>query len=165
VGKDKNGIVRSFQRERKPDPDVVPIAQHDLRDKLIGLSLPGAPWHVRDGAPEGVDLIAEFRVDDPLWLEVFRSAGSIRTFKTFMRFDSEKREVRAQDREIQWTSDSSSDFFGPAKTNTSGNLRKTSIVTVDGQKYRFDTNDIKNPIKSTVTAAGWTYRAVVFGKV
>ena len=31
--------------------------------------------------------------------------------------------------------------------------------------YRFDTREIKNPIQDAVTASGWTYKGVAFGKL
>jgi hypothetical protein len=31
--------------------------------------------------------------------------------------------------------------------------------------YRFDTREIKKPIQDAVTACGWTYKGVAFGKL
>ncbi|TMG92038.1 MAG: hypothetical protein E6H73_12130 [Betaproteobacteria bacterium] len=32
-------------------------------------------------------------------------------------------------------------------------------------KYRFETGEIKKPIQEAVTACGWIYKGVVFGKL
>jgi hypothetical protein len=32
-------------------------------------------------------------------------------------------------------------------------------------RYRFNSNEVKKPLKQAVTDAGWTYRAVPFGKL
>jgi hypothetical protein len=31
--------------------------------------------------------------------------------------------------------------------------------------YRFNTNEIKKPIQEAVTACGWTYKGIAFGKL
>ena len=32
-------------------------------------------------------------------------------------------------------------------------------------KYRFNTNEIKKPIQEAVSACGWSYKGVAFGKL
>lgn len=46
-----------------------------LREALLGLNRDSAPWQVRDGAPEGVDLVAEWKIVDARWYEIFAKAS------------------------------------------------------------------------------------------
>ena len=59
----------------------------DLRKRLLGLNRKTAPWTVRDGKPEGVDLVAEWRIVDAEWYEIFAKAGIQRVFKVLIKFD------------------------------------------------------------------------------
>src|SRR5262245_543390 len=72
-----------------------------LRDALLALNRTSAPFHVRDGAAEGVDLVAEWKIVDAQWYEIFAKASLQKVFKILMKFDEEKGEVRAVDQE--WT--------------------------------------------------------------
>ena len=44
-----------------PDKGVTRIAGPELKTRLLALNRATAPWQVRDGAAEGVDLVAEAR--------------------------------------------------------------------------------------------------------
>ena len=75
-----------------------------LRDSLLSINRDTAPYLVRDGALEGVDIVAEWKIVDAQWYEVFAKAGIERLFKVLMRFDETKAEVRAVDQEwsVEW---------------------------------------------------------------
>jgi hypothetical protein len=63
-----------------------------------------APFKVRDGKKEGVDLVAEWRIVEARWYEIFAKAGIQRVFKVLMKFDPKTHQVRALDQEweVEW---------------------------------------------------------------
>ena len=72
-----------------------------LRTALLALNRDTAPWQVRDGATEGADLVAEWKIVDVRWYEIFAKASLTKVFKVLMKLDEAKHEVRAVDQE--WT--------------------------------------------------------------
>ncbi|PQM47541.1 hypothetical protein [Mycobacterium talmoniae] len=54
---------------RRPDPGVPAAPPEHLRAVLLALNRPGQRWTIRDGAPEGVDLVAEWQIVDANWQE------------------------------------------------------------------------------------------------
>jgi hypothetical protein len=160
------GFFDRLSGTQKPDPDVIPVGELELRDRLLRLNNSAIAWRVRDGSPEGVDLIAEWNGDDPAWRRLFDGVGLNLTFQVHMRFDAAKVELRVQDKMVDWTRDS--DFNSPNRwieTHESGNLRIETSGDVDGTKYTFNTVEMKDAIKATVTSSGWTHRAVTMRKV
>jgi hypothetical protein len=85
---------------KRPAAGVAPTGAGALRDALLSINRPTAPFIVRDGAPEQCDLAAEWRIVDAAWYEIFAKAGLRRVFKVLMRLDAGRHEVRAVDREF-----------------------------------------------------------------
>jgi len=52
----------------------------ELRTRLLAVNRDTAPFTVRDGAPEGVDLVAEWKIVDAQWYEIFAKASLERSF-------------------------------------------------------------------------------------
>jgi hypothetical protein len=169
------GLRDRLTGKRKPDSDVPAMAPQDMRHTLLSLNRESAPWQVRDGTPEGVDLVAEWKIVDASWYEIFAKANLERTFKILMRLDGENREVRAVDQEwsVSWKvgapslSLDASRFRGRQWEMSFGS---GYAFTEQGQygevyKYRFNTGELKTPLKEAVTGAGWTYRPISFGKL
>ena len=169
------GLLDRLTGTRKPDPGVPAVPPEQLRTILLGLNRPSAPWQVRDGAPEGVDLVAEWKIVDARWYEVFAKAGLARTFAVLLRIDPAAAEVRAADREwaIAWRAGvpslslQASGFRGQKTELSFGTAYAFTEQGPYGQvyRYRFDTGELKKPLKDAVAGAGWTYRAVAFGKL
>jgi hypothetical protein len=150
----------------RPDPDVSPVDPGELYVRLMRLNQPKSAWHVRDGAPEKVDVVAEWKTTDRYWQPVFTEVGVNKTFTTHLRFHSDRHEVRSRDR--CYTSGWYPDGDGNSSYREgweSGQLHERAQGKVNGQHYQFDTADFKNVLKETVTAAGWTYRAIVMRKL
>jgi len=80
---------------KRPAAGVAPKSATEVRSALLAVSRPTAPFVVRDGAPERVDLVAEWRIVDASWYEIFAKAGLKKVFKILMRLDPQKHEVRA----------------------------------------------------------------------
>jgi outer membrane protein TolC len=158
---------------KRPEDGAAICAPDDLRSRLLRLNRPTAPWRVVDGTGEGVDLIAEWKIVDAQWFEIFAKAGLERAFSIVLRIDPEAREVRAQDREYQisweagvptlafsgqWSRGQTHSFATGAAYGFTETLAPGKIY-----QYRFATEEIKSPIQEAVTGCGWTYKGVVFG--
>ena len=72
---------------------------------LMALNRATAPYRLIDGREEGVDLIAEWKIVDAQWYEIFAKAGLKKVFRITMKLDPERNQVRAVDREytVEWT--------------------------------------------------------------
>jgi hypothetical protein len=75
-----------------------------LKAALMAVNRKSAPFKVRSGKAEEVDLVAEWKIVDAQWYEIFAKAGIKRVFTVLMKFDEAKGEVRAVDREyeVEW---------------------------------------------------------------
>jgi hypothetical protein len=160
---------------KRPASGTPVLSAAQVVERLLALNRPTAPWTVIDGRSEGVDLIAEWRIVDARWYEIFAKAGLEKVFRIHLKLDEGEKQVRAQDREVEisWTagvptlSFSKSTFKGQSTSVQFGaSYGFTEDLGIGQQyKYRFVTEEIKGPIQEAVTAAGWVYKGVVFGKL
>ena len=147
----------------------------ELRTRLLAVNRDTAPFTVRDGAPEGVDLVAEWKIVDASWYEIFAKAGLEKVFKVLMKFDEANGEVRAVDQEweVEWRAGvpslslAASGFRGQKKEISFGTAYAFREDLSYGQvyEYRFNTKELKNPLIEAAQQAGWGWRGVAFGKL
>lgn len=69
-------------------------------DRIMALNRPSAPYQIIDGKAKGVDLIAEWKIVDAQWYEIFAKANLTKVFRIYLKFDPGKREVRTMDEEL-----------------------------------------------------------------
>jgi hypothetical protein len=169
---------------KKIEPSSVPAHPQEtgkvqyeniLRDMLIALNRPTAPYRIIDGATENVDLIAEWKIVDAQWYEIFAKAKLTKVFRIYMKLDADHNELRAQDHEytVQWSAGVpklslvASAFRGQMTSVEFGAGYAFTETLSPGQvyKYRFNTNEIKKPIQGVIAACGWRYKGVAFGKL
>ena len=165
-------FLTSTKRPASGTP-VLPARQ--VIERLIALNRPTAPWGVVDGRSEGVDLIAEWKIVDARWYEIFAKAGLSKVFRIYLKLDEAKKQVRAQDLayEVSWRagiptlSAAASAFSGQVKSVEFGaSYGFTEDLTIGEQyRYRFATGEIKKPVQDAVTGCGWVYKGVVFGSL
>lgn len=147
-----------------------------VRAALLAVNRDTAPFTVRAGAPEGVDLVAEWKIVDARWYEVFASAGLEKVFKVLMRFDPAAGEVRAVDQEwaVAWRAgvphlSLSAEAFRGQKVEmsfgTAYAFREEDLTYGKVYEYRFNTKELKAPLIEAAQAAGWGWKAVAFGKL
>ncbi len=146
-----------------------------LRDALLSLNRDSAPWQVRDGAPEGVDLVAEWKIVDARWYEIFAKASLARVFKVLLKLDEEKGEVRSVDQEwtVEWRAGvptlslAASAFRGQKVEMSFGTAFAFKEDLSFGQvyEYHFKTSEIKTPLQDAAAKAGWGWKGVAFGKL
>lgn len=169
------GLFDWFTGTKRPEDGVVPRSPQEVHQALLALNRTTAPFVVRDGTPEGVDLVAEWRIVDARWYEVFAKAGLTKVFKVLMRIDAHACEVRSTDQEwsVEWN------FGVPSLFLTATAFRGQSKQVQFGQgyafteygeygqvyHYHFSTGELKPPLRGAVVGSGWTWRGVVFGKL
>ena len=134
-----------------------------------------APYQIIDGKAENVDLIAEWKITDARWYEIFGKANLTKVFRIYMKLDPARKEIRAMDREytLQWRAGVPSlsveaGFFKGQKSSISFGTGYAFTETLSpGQvyKYKFNTNELKKPIQDAAATSGWTYKPVAFGKL
>src|ERR1700674_5462403 len=90
---------------KRPLAGTAVLSADEVRKRLLSVNRPTAPYRVIDGASQGVDVIAEWKIVDASWHEIFAKAGLTKTFRIFMKFHPEDHEVRAVDREhtVSWS--------------------------------------------------------------
>ena len=161
--------------KKKPEKNTPVLTVEEVRQHLLGLNRETAPYQIRDGSAEGVDLIAEWKIVDTRWYEIFAKANLTNVFRIYMKFDEAKQEVRAKDEEytVEWRagvpslSVAASKFSGQKTSIEFGTAYAFTEELKPGQvyNYRFNTNEIKKPIQEAVTDCGWKYKGVAFGKL
>ena len=146
-----------------------------LKAGLMAVNRKSAPFKVRSGKDEDVDLVAEWKIIDAQWTEVFAQAGIKRVFTVLMKFDDAKGEVRAVDREYEVEWRAGEPVLSLKGSAFRGRKWEKSFETVyafreDGSlgkiyDYRFDTSEIHKPLIAAAHKAGWGWRSVAFAKL
>lgn len=169
------GLFDWLTGSRAAPPGVERQPASELRTRLLAVNRDTAPFVVRDGAPEGVDLVAEWKIVDARWYEIFAKAGLERAFKVLMRFDEAKGEVRAVDQEweVEWRAGvpslslTAQAFRGQKMEMSFGTAYAFREDLSYGKvyDYRFATKELKAPLIEAAQAAGWGWKGVTFGKL
>src|ERR1700760_222977 len=118
---------------REGDPDVVPVPEAELRAALLALG--GDDWSVGDGADHHCDLLAAWGISRSAPRPAFGHLKS--SFKVRMKFHEAEHEVH-------YNETSSSSGWGT------------------GPNYSFNSSDVTNPLRDTVTSHGWTWKFTLF---
>ena len=160
---------------KKPSTNIPALPADELKTRLLGLNRPTAPYRILDGQMKSVDLIAEWKILEPEWYKIFEDANLIKVFCIYMKFDTGKNELRAQDHEysIIWSAGvpqlslEVSAFKGQATSIQFGTGYVFTETLKPGQvyKYKFNTNELKKPIQDLCDSCGWSYKGVSFGKL
>jgi hypothetical protein len=169
------GLFDIFTGSKGPAPGVARKSAADLRAALLGLNRDGSPWQVRDGAPENCDLVAEWKIVDARWYEIFAKASLSKVFKVLMKLDEAKGEVRSVDQEftVEWragvpTLAASVEAFRGQKMEMSFGTAvafREDLSYGKVYEYRFATREMKEPLQEVVTQSGWGWKGVAFGKL
>ena len=169
------GLFDFITGSKSPAPGVTKQPAATLRSALLALNRDTAPWQVRDGAPEGVDLVAEWKIVDAQWYEIFAKAGVQRLFKVLMKFDEARGVVRSSDQEweVEWRAGVPDlTLAGSAFRGQQWEMSFESVYAFreDGSwgeiySYRFNTGEIKGPLHKAAAEAGWGWKGVAFGKL
>lgn len=158
------GLLDMFTGSKGPAAGAAKIPASGLRTALLALNRDTSPWIVRDGAPENCDLVAEWKIVDARWYEIFAKASLSKVFKVLMKLDEAKGEVRSVDHEftVEWRAGvpvlaASVEAFRGQKTEISfGAAYGFTETLAPGQiyNYRFATKEMKEPLQNVVTQSG-----------
>ncbi|MDQ1047884.1 hypothetical protein [Streptomyces sp. V4I2] len=169
------GLLDKLTGTKHPDEGVVPRSAEEVRTALLGLDRPDAPYVIRDGAPEGADLVAEWRVRDPAWENFFVRSQLSRAVRIRMRLVQDGHQVRALEEGWEVTRVGNPPRLAISKQYTRGPDRTVSrrytVQRGDSggleatETFRFDSGELRNPLRDAVLTSGWTWRSVVFGKL
>ena len=162
------GIVRAKE-------GVVPLPKAAVKEKLLGLNQNELPFMMSEGGE--IDLMAEWKIVDAAWYEIFAKAKLEKTHKIWLSLDEATQTVKVLEESytVNWRagvpniSFSAEKFQGRSIGNKSfgvGYAFQGADPLKYGQvyNYRFDVSEMKNPIIEIVTAAGWDYVPVVSKK-
>lgn len=169
------GLFDKLTGTRRPADDVSPASADEVRAALLGLNRDDVPYVIDDGASEDADLVAQWRLAEPAWQAVFVTSRLSRAVRVRMRLDEEKHEVRALEEQWEVTrvgdpprlAVSSEYSRGPDRTVS----RHWTVERGDSgrhgvtETFRFDSADLRNPLRDTVLKSGWTWHGVVFGSL
>ncbi len=160
---------------KKPDKNAAILTAQDVRDRILALNRDSAPYRIIDGSSANVDLIAEWKIVEAQWYEIFAKANLTKVFRIYLKLDPAKHEVRAKDEEytLEWRAGipslslAASKFQGQMTSVEFGTAYAFTEELAPGQvyKYRFNTNELKKPIQEAAAACGWGYKGIAFGKL
>ncbi|GAA2640228.1 hypothetical protein [Streptomyces axinellae] len=166
------GLFDKLNGTRRPSSGIPPQPAEDLKTTLLGLNGPDVPYVVRYGAQEDAHLVAEWRLMEPEWQGFFASRQLSRRIRIRMRLYPADHEVRALDEQwkIQWVEGVPvSKEYGRGPVNQKSwqwtvGRGKDGGLEVE-ETFRFDSSELKNPLRDTVLKSGWTWRGVTLGKL
>ncbi|MBY6414243.1 hypothetical protein HQ346_21330 [Rhodococcus sp. BP-252] len=169
------GLFDMFTGTKRPSADIPARRPDEVYAALMAVNRPSAPFVIRDGSAEGVDLVAEWRIVDARWYEIFAKASLSKVFRILLKLDPATDEVRGVDEEwaVEWRAGvpsltaSAEKFRGQKSSVQFGTAYAFTEQLEYGQvyNYRFSTGELKKPIQDAVLACGWTYKGVAFGKL
>ena len=169
------GFFDKLKGIKEPQEGVAPVPPEELHRRLLGLNNDQIPFVVTPaGGGEQGDLIAEWKIVDAHWVEIFGKAGIEKSHRIYMTLDPADTAVRVLEEswDVQWRagvpemSVSAEAFRGRtlgAKSFGTGYGFKGVNPLDYGQvyEYRFDVSEMKDPIGEVVTGSGWTFRPVM----
>jgi hypothetical protein len=185
------GFFDAFTSTKRPPRSIPILPEEELRSRLISINRDSAPFQIVDGKDKNVDFIAEWKLRNPKWARVFSDAGVQEAVRIYLRLVPEKQEVRASDRsyKVSWKSTVEARIekeFGQGSEATieatlleisskkgqefswKGSSQPAYVETLesgDQRFYQFTPQELKQQIQELVTACGWTYKGVTFGKL
>lgn len=159
----------------RPAPGVSAIATVELVRRLTALNAPGLPWLVRRG-PEA-DLVVEWKYADATWWGLLAKSGVRKAYRLRLYFDEAAHRCGALDEfgEVDWSAGllaaprihySRTFFRGVQLVRKEGGVAYGFKTPTGGLAkvldYKFDIDELKQPVIDTVTASGWTYQPILW---
>lgn len=169
------GLFSKLKGIKEPQEGVAPVPPEELKHKLLALNDGQVPFAVTDG-PGGKDgdVVAEWKIVDAQWYEIFAKAGLKKTHRVYVTLDPATAEARVLEEswDVEWSAGVpqlkvtaeafrgrtiGSKSFGTAYAFKGVNPLDYGQV----YKYRFDVSEMKDPIAAVITGAGWSFRPVI----
>lgn len=172
------GLFDLFTGRRAPAPGTARLSEGELRAALLSLDRDTSPVVVRPAreGEEGADLVAEWRIADARWYEIFAKAGLSKVAQALLRLDDARSEVRAVQRDwtVEWragvpTLGASAEAFRGRKVEVSWGkgwaFREEDLRFGKVYDWTFDTRALLGPLRGAVASGGWAWRPVAFGRL
>ncbi len=169
------GLFDIFTGVKRPKPGVAPVSAEEMRAAIMAVNRDTAPFQITPCSDGSCDFVAEWRIVDAKWYEIFAKAGLKKVFRVKMRLDEANHELRAVDEEytVEWRAGvphlslAASGFRGQKSEVSFGTAYAFTEELRPGQvyKYRFNSSELKKPLQEAVTGAGWSWRPVAFGRL
>jgi hypothetical protein len=169
------GLLDFLKGIKKPDPSTPVLPKDNVKQNILAINRDTAPFQIRSGEDEGVDLIAEWKIVDAKWMEIFAKAGIKEVFKILIVLDDAQKEARMVDKAygVAWRAGvasltaSASAFRGQKMEISGGTAYAFTEEFKPGQvyNYRFNTGEMKKPLDQAILDSGWTVKKVAFGKL
>ncbi len=159
---------------------TVRISTEELKARLLSLNDDKLPFVVMEDSRNPDRLVALWKIADEKWIHLFVARGLRIQYELRMRIDKDRGRVLAQDnlRRFEYTSGLGGggvrfsrrfSFFKGIQLFQYERGAQYGIIHKDGQlkidyayDYKYNLNEVKNPIIEIVTSAGWEYRPVIF---
>jgi hypothetical protein len=102
---------------KEPAKGVAAVPAAELKAALLAVNRSTPPFVVREDASGPADLVAEWRIVDATWYEIFGRAKLTRVAKVLMRIDDAAKEVRSVDQmwSVEWRAGVPSTAFLPRR--------------------------------------------------
>ncbi|NQV11740.1 hypothetical protein HQ524_00090 [Candidatus Uhrbacteria bacterium] len=156
----------------KPPRGVEPVAESELRKRLMDINNLDVPFTVRKDLHDGI--IVTWNIVDEKWGEVL-AAYSINMVQSIrLRIDEKDHTVLAQDQSVSrkkainllsGEASFSMSFFKGIDLLSYNRAISGGLIFKDGKwklgkayDYRFSLSEMKNPIISAIGYSGWTYK-------
>ncbi|MGW1889793.1 hypothetical protein ACWCP6_05930 [Streptomyces sp. NPDC002004] len=164
--------IRTRYREwrtgtKYPESGVTPLPTTEIRARLLALNGTGVPFHVREAfAAEKADLVAQWRIVLPNTDDSLPGGRLERTMKTRIRLVPAEREALVLDEVKEVALVGNPPRHGASRQWSRGpyvNQQWTYERGPDGRRHKvvlFDSRDMRDPLRTTVLGAGWTWRGV-----
>ncbi len=159
-----------------PAPGVAALAAPDLAARLESINALDVPFRVERGERAG-EFFATWRYADAKWVDYARAHGIRHTFKIRLVLDESSRVVRTTDygarydwsagadsARIQWNAAIGIVFFQTEQRRVFGlQLDEQGRFKPElSYAYKFNLQEMKNPLIHAVTQSGWSWRPVVW---
>lgn len=164
---------------KRPDPTVHPapgtpvLPPQDVWAALYAVNQPGLSYVIRDGSPEGVDLVAQFQKMEVGGSSLRGRRQSWEEFQIWMRLDPPNHQVRSIDHLTTYDLILSDPPRRRTTGRSSGQLYEKYASyertrTPDGRhkwvtSSSFDSKQVKHTLQQVVLATGWSWHPLRTG--
>jgi hypothetical protein len=162
------GFIDWVNGTRRPAVRPVPRPAAEVYAALLAVNRPGAHFAVRDGRPDGVDLVADLKFADQDWYGYFARLGPRTAFRIFLRLDAACTEVRSFEQECQVEQLAGVFYYARAESLQRGQRvpEQKSWVFEHSRPRRereLSGQPVCDQLRAVVSGAGWTWRGVPEG--
>ena len=165
------GLFDKLKGVKEPDEGTPVLSRSELTERLLAVNEERVPFTVTTGGGgEDGDIVAEWRIVDASWYEIFAKAGIEKSHRLVLVLDEAEHEVRVleQSWEVEWRAGvpslslSAEKFqgrtFGSKSFGTGYAFKGVNPLDFgEVYKYRFDVSEMKEPLTEVITGAGWSF--------